>query len=485
MREVSFYLQAGEQLGLIGENGAGKSTLIKLLSGVHRPDSGEMLWQGRPAAFQNPLQAMQAGIATIHQELFYFEKLTVAENLLMGDPWPRRSWGAVAWPELYAEAARRLEVCGLNLDPATPFHRLSTAQRQELAIARSLAKDSKLLILDEPTASLTQPEVARLGKHLERLRARGVAMIYVSHRLEEILQFTERVCVLRDGVLVTQYRTRETDIPAMVRAMVGRELIRSEHKVTRTVSDSKAELLLEVRDLACEPYFREISFTVAPGEILGLGGLVGAGRSKLARAIFGMHRPTSGTMTLAGEKYCPGHPAEAIDRGVVYIPEERKRQGFVLQHSIASAISIGFRKKISSLGWIHRQRESGTVANLVSIFGIRIRSVRQPVGTLSGGNQQKALLARSLQTPPRLAILDEPTRGVDVGAKAEIQKFIQQLAARGTAILLISSDLPELIAVSSRILVLHHGRVTSCFDSASATQEQVLLAASGLKKDSF
>lgn len=481
LRPVSLSIAPGEQIGLIGENGAGKSTLIKLLSGVHTPDTGEILWLDRPVHFRRPLDAMDAGIATIHQELNYFEKLTVAENLLMGERWPRTRWGGTDWTALNAEARRRLADCELDLDPTAPLHQLSAAQRQEVSIARSLARDARLLILDEPTASLTEPEVERLCAHLKRLRARSLAVIYVSHRLDEIVNLTERVLVLRDGSLVADYPTSQADIPRMVRDMVGREL----QTHAAAPASAAGSPFLEVQGLAREPYFRDITFTVRAGEILGLGGLVGAGRSKLGRTIFGLYTPTAGRMTLAGEEFAPGHPAAARTRGVVYIPEERKRQGFVLDHSLRSAISIGFLDSISTFGSIRSGQEETRVQDTVSRFTIKTRDIEQPVGTLSGGNQQKALLARWLETNPRLIILDEPTRGVDVAAKAEIQHLIQKLASEGKAIILISSDLPELLAVSHRILVLHHGRITAEFPGGVAsqkTQEQVLLAASGLAK---
>jgi ABC-type sugar transport system ATPase subunit len=475
LRAVSLTIEPGEQVGLIGENGAGKSTLIKLLAGVHRPDEGEILWQGQIVDFRRPRDAMNAGMATIHQELSYFEKLTVAENLLLGEPWPRTRWGATDWNALYAEARCRLQACELDLDPAAPFHNLSAAQRQEVAIARSLAAEAKLIILDEPTASLTEPEVSRLSAHLQRLRAQGVALIYVSHRLDEILKLTQRVLVLRDGELVAQYPTTETTVRRMVHDMVGREL---QPRGTESLPQ-KGPPLLHVENLACEPFFRDISFTVHGGEILGLGGLVGAGRSKLGRAIFGLYKPTAGKMTLNNEAFLPRHPAEARSRGVVYVPEERKRQGFVLEHSVANGISIGFLQSIAKLGWIRGARETLHVEDAVSRFTIKTRDPQQPVVTLSGGNQQKTLLARWLEIDPSLIILDEPTRGVDVGAKAEIQRLIQRLAAEGKGIILISSDLPELLSVSHRILALHGGRIVSEFRAGAVTQEEVLLAASG------
>ena len=479
LRDISFCIAAGERVGLIGENGAGKSTLIKILSGVHRADSGEILWQGQSLQFAHPLQAITAGISTIHQELAYFEKLTVAENLMMGEPWPRKGWAGTDWAALNAEAKRRLDSCGLALDPGMLFQRLSAAQRQEVAIARALAREAKLLILDEPSASLTEPEIARLFNHLERLRARGVALLYVSHRLDEIQKLTDRVVVLRDGALVAEYPTDEADVNRMVRDMVGRA-IQSLTQKAIPARPGEAPVLFQVDGLGFPPLFRNVSFSVRAGEVLGLGGLVGAGRSEVARAIFGLYPGIEGKMELAGRPYSPRHSSEARERGVVYIPEERKKQGFVLEHSVRDGISIGFLSQAARFGLVSGKGERNRVAAAVSRFMIHAKGINQPVGALSGGNQQKALLARWLEGEPQLVILDEPTRGVDVGAKAQIHELIRKLAERGKGVLLISSDLPELLTVSHRIMVLREGRVAAELDAESATQEGVLLAASGL-----
>ena len=477
LREVSLSIEAGEALGLIGENGAGKSTLIKILSGVHQPDVGEILWNGAATKFFGPIAALRAGIATIHQELAYFENLTVAENLMLGERWPRHWWGGTNWTALNTEAQRRLEACDLKLDPRAMFYTLGPAQRQEVAIARSLAHKAKLLILDEPTASLTEPEVERLFAHLARLRTADVAILYVSHRLDEILKLTNRVVVLRDGVRVAEYPTAEATISRMVRDMVGRELA-SQPAHAETIRQS-GEVIFRAENISREPLFRNISHTLHRGEIVGLAGLVGAGRSELARAIYGLYAPDNGTMTLQNKTFAPSHPSEARARRVAYLPEERKRQGLVLDHSTASAVSMGFLKSISTLGVVASSTEHRRVQEAVGRFGIKPAEPQRPVGTLSGGNQQKALLARWLETDPQLVILDEPTRGVDVGAKAEIHRLIVELAARGRGVILISSDLPEILALSHRILVLHSGSIAAEFSAAEATQEKILLAASG------
>ena len=470
---------------MIGENGAGKSTLIKILSGVYQADSGEIFWEGRAVRFTHPLQAIGTGISTIHQELAYFEKLTVAENLMMGGRWPRMRWGGTDWAALNAEAKRRLDSCGLALDPGDLFHRLSAAQRQEVAIARALAREAKLLILDEPSASLTEPEVARLFAHLQRLRARGVALLYVSHRLDEIQKLTDHVLVLRDGALVAGYPTVEADVNRMVRDMVGRELRSLSQRDERSGKaggngSADAPVVFKVEGLKLPPLFEDVSFVVRAGEVLGLGGLIGAGRSEVARAIFGLYPGVTGKMELGGRNYSPKHPSEAREHGVVYVPEERKRQGFVLEHSLRDGISIGFLSQAAGFGTINGTVEKNRVAAAISRFLIYASGLNQPMGTLSGGNQQKALLARWLEGEPQLIILDEPTRGVDVGAKAQIHGLIHELAERGKGVLLISSDLPELLTISDRIIVLREGRVKTELAARNATQEEVLLAASGL-----
>jgi ABC-type sugar transport system ATPase subunit len=475
LREVSLSIEPGEVVGLIGENGAGKSTLIKILSGVHQPDSGSIQWNDAPAHFATPHEAISAGIATIHQELASFDKLTVAENLLLGEPWPRQRWGGTDWPAVNRIAAERLHASGLTTDPHAFLHSLSAAQRQEIAIARALCKRAKLIILDEPTASLTEPEVERLLVQLSTLKKSGVAILYVSHRLDEILKLTNRVMVLRDGALAAEYPTSEASIQRMVRDMVGRELAAG---VARP-RNALGPVIFRAANVSRPPLFANLTLEVRAGEILGLAGLIGAGRSEFARAVFGLYPVEGGSMQIEGCAYTPKSAADARQRGIVYLPEERKRQGFVLDHSLRSGISIALLDRLSTFGWISKRAEEQRVQQAAERFHVKFRSADQPAGTLSGGNQQKALLARWLETDPRFIILDEPTRGVDVGAKAEIHRLIAALATAGKAILLISSELPELLALSDRIIVLHRGCPAAEFPANQATQEEILLAASG------
>ncbi|MBU6401254.1 MAG: sugar ABC transporter ATP-binding protein [Verrucomicrobia bacterium] len=477
LKPLRLELAAGEVLGLVGENGAGKSTLIKILSGVHTPDAGRITWQGTPVRFGSPHDALAAGIATIHQELTYCAHLSVAENILLGEPWPRHWWRGIDWRRLHAEAAEHLARFDLTIPTNKVFGELSSAQKQEVAIARALSRQAKLLILDEPTASLSEPEVARLFSHLQRLRQQGVAILYVSHRLDEILGLTDRVAVLRDGECVSAYATREADVNRLVKDMVGRPI---DQVCPHSRPDQSGPALLELAGATRNGMFADISFTVRAGEIVGLAGLVGAGRSELGRAIYGLYPLSGGAMRLGGRPWQPRGPHAALQAGLVYLPEERKRQALVPDHPLRDSISIGFSDQLTRCGWIRSDQENARVRTAMTTYGIAATGPAQPIGTLSGGNQQKALLARWLDRDPQVIILDEPTRGVDVGAKAEIHAMIDRLAGRGKAVLLISSDLPEVLGMSDRVLVMHRGHLSAELGGPALTQENVILAASGL-----
>ena len=477
LKPLTLELGAGEILGLIGENGAGKSTLIKLISGVHQPDAGTFRWRGEPIGFSSPSDSLAAGIATIHQELEYFGKLSVAENMLMGERWPRKAWGGVDWKTLSQEAGGRLANFELELSPDTLFDNLTSAEKQEVAIASALSGEAKLLILDEPTASLTEPEVQRLFVHLRRLKNRGVAMIYVSHRMDEIASLTDRVAVLRDGDLVATHQTDTVGVGQLIHDMIGRPL---EQVYPRTRSGTVGEPVLKLDHLSRSGLFANISLEVRAGEIVGLGGLVGAGRSELARAIYGLYPADAGEMRLLGKPWKPKTAHESLKRGLVYLPEERKRQGLVLEHSLRDTVSIGFSDRLSRFGLLPRRKERAAVAEILKRSDVRAAGPDQAVGTLSGGNQQKALLGRLLGRDPQVILLDEPTRGVDVGAKAQIHATIDRLAALGKGVLFISSDLPELIGMSDRILVMNRGQIAAELTGEDTTEHNVLLAASGL-----
>jgi rhamnose transport system ATP-binding protein len=477
LKAIDLAIDEGQIVGLVGENGAGKSTLIKVLSGVHPPDQGTIHIVGREVRFASPRSALEAGITTIHQELECFAHLSIAENMLMGERWPRRRWGGVDWPALYAEAGRRLKDFGLALDAHRTAAELSAAEKQEVAIAGALSRRARLVILDEPTASLTEPEVKRLFSHLRRLREQGVTILCVSHRLDEIFELTDRIVVLRDGSLIAVHRTKEVDARRVVHEMVGRPL---DQVYPRTRSGIPEDVLLELDRVSRAGRFRSVSLKVHAGEIVGLAGLIGAGRSELARAIYGLDTIDEGAMKLTGASWQPTHPREALRRGLVYIPEERKRQGLVFGHSLADSISIGFSDRLTRCGIISARAERNCVRQALARYDIRAADPRQPVGTLSGGNQQKALLARWLERDPQVILLDEPTRGVDVGAKAQIHALVDRLAAEGKGILFISSDLGEILGMSDRILVMNRGAIETELRGGDMTAQNVILAASGL-----
>ncbi len=477
---VSLELQPGEVIGLVGENGAGKSTLIKLLCGVYLPDGGNILWKNKHVQFRSPGDALSAGIATIHQELEYFGHLTVGENVLMGERWPRYRWQGVNWPALHSEAGRRLRACGIDTSPQAFAADLTAAQLQEVAIATALSRDAQLLILDEPTASLTEPEVERLFDHLRRLRAQGVTVLYVSHRLDEIFNITDRVIVLRDGQLVNIHKTEGLSPTQLVHDMVGRPL---EQVYAHSHERKTGKPMLELDRISRSEMFQDVSFSIHAGEIVGLAGLVGAGRSELARAIYGLYGVDGGTMRLLDQPWKPRGPWQSLNRGLVYLPEERKRQGLVLNHSVEKSLTIGFSDLLAKWGLIPPRLERNRVTNAVAKYDIRAANSRQPIGTLSGGNQQKTMLGRWLERNPQVVLLDEPTRGVDIGAKAEIHGLIDQLAAQGNALLLISSDLPEILRMSDRILVMNRGRIGVELTGSEMTEENIILASSDLKGD--
>jgi rhamnose transport system ATP-binding protein len=478
LKPLDLELEQGQVLGLVGENGAGKSTLIRILSGVYPPNSGRILWRGRVVRLGSPRAALELGIATIHQELASFGSLTVAENLLLGQRWPRYSWGGVNWSHLYSQAQATLAGFEIEVSPERLFRELSAAQQQEIAIARALSRGARLLILDEPTASLSEREAAQLLRKLIQLRNAGAAILYVSHRLGEVLEITDRIAVLRDGALIANYPTRGASLNQLVQDMVGRPL---EQVYPHTRSSHRGEVLLALDGASRHGLFQEITLRLHAGEIVGLAGLIGSGRSEVARAIFGLYPLDRGSMSLLGTPWQPAHPLQALAHGLVYVPEERKRQGFVADHSLRDSVSIGFSDLVSRRGIIPAAQEENRVSRVLHAYNVRFHDPDQPMASLSGGNQQKALLGRWLDRDPHVIILDEPTRGVDVGAKAEIHSLIDRLAGQGKGILLISSDLPEILGMSDRVLVLHRGRISAELTAPAINQENILRAASGLE----
>jgi rhamnose transport system ATP-binding protein len=472
---VSLDLLGGEVHGLVGENGAGKSTLVKILAGIHRPDSGTILLDGREVVFNGPAHARSLGIAVVHQEPQLFPDLSVAENVFIGHA-PRNALG-LDWGTMEREARSLFEQLGVDIDPGVPVRGLSMADQQLIEIARSLSLESRILILDEPTASLSAHEVDRLFAIVRQTRRDGVAVLFVSHRLEEIFALTERTTVFRDGRYVITAATTSLTPADLIRHMVGREVTLFP-RVEKPIGD----VLLEVSGLTRSDEFTDISFSVRSGEIVGMAGLVGAGRTEVARVLFGIDRADSGAIKLDGKPVSFGNPAAALDAGIAYVPEDRHQQGLVLDFPISSNVTLPILRRLFPRWVIRSSTERRVAGDYASQLDIRMRSVDQLVASLSGGNQQKVVLAKWLATKPRVLILDEPTRGIDIGAKVEVHRIVAELAASGLGIILISSDLPEVIAMSDRILVLHEGRLSAEIEGQHATEEGVMYAATGQER---
>ena len=471
--DVSLTLVPGEIHGLVGENGAGKSTLVKILAGIHQPDNGTIALDGEPVEIAGPAQARALGIAVVHQEPRLFPDLTVAENVFIGHA-PSGRLGTIDWSATRRSAARLFDQLDVQFDVGAPVRGLSMADQQLIEIAKSLSVDARVLILDEPTASLSAHEVERLFAIVRRLRDRGVAVLFVSHRLDEVFALCDRATVFRDGRHVVTTSTGELTTADLVRHMVGRAV-----SLFPKVETPIGELLLEVEGLTRAGEFRDISFSVRRGEIVGLAGLVGAGRTEVARVLFGIDRRDGGEIRLGGHAVSFATPSEAMDAGIAYLPEDRHQEGLVLDFSIAQNVTLPILPRLFPRLLVRASTERRVADEYTRQFDVRMTGVDQIVGALSGGNQQKVVLAKWLASKPRVLILDEPTRGIDIGAKVEVHRIISELAASGLGIVLISSDLPEVLAMSDRILVLHEGRLTAEIPRARATEERVMFAATG------
>ncbi|MBV9852289.1 MAG: sugar ABC transporter ATP-binding protein [Armatimonadetes bacterium] len=471
LADVSLTVETGEVHALVGENGAGKSTLIKCLSGVVRPDAGTVAVDGAPLPPGGIRAAEGAGIIALHQESTAFPHLGAADNIFVGRE-PRRFGGLLDGPRMAQEAQALMERLGERIDLHRRLEELSPAQRQMVGIARALSRRSRLLIMDEPTASLSARETQTLFRIIRQLQAEGVSILYISHRLEEVFALAGRVTVLRDGRLVGTRPIGEVSRDELVRMMVGRDLQAFEREV-----GAAGETLLDVRGLTRAGEFQDISFALRAGEIVGLAGLVGAGRSEVARAIFGVEPPASGAVTVAGAPLPPGSVRAAVARGVALVPEDRQHQGLVLPLPVGVNLLLVVLGTLSLGGFRSARKEKTTVAGLMQELSVRAAGPSVPAGTLSGGNQQKLALGKWLAASPRVLLLDEPTRGVDVGAKAEVYRLIRQLARGGMATLVISSDLPEILALSDRILVMREGRLAGELSREEATEERILALA--------
>jgi ribose transport system ATP-binding protein len=471
---VSFALAPGEVHALVGENGAGKTTLMNVVSGVSKPDSGTIVIDGSAVAISSPRHAQELGIATVFQELSLAGTVSIGENIFAGRA-PSRL-GLVGWPRLYRDAAAILAELGVQANVRAPLAGAPISMRQMVEIAKAISVKARILLLDEPTAALSSAEAARLFEVITKLKARGIGVVYVSHHLSEVLAIADRITVLRDGRNVAMRRPDETSQQGLVSDMVGRAIVQWE----RVKAQGEREVLLEARGLSRTGEFRDVSLKLRAGEIVGLAGLMGSFRSDLGRTLCGILRPSAGDIRLRGRPVRWTSLAQAMRDQVAYIPEDRKTDGLFLDMSLAANVTAASLKKVSRRGMLSRARSAAVAWRAIEQLRIRARGPDSIVARLSGGNQQKALVAKWLETSPQILIVDEPTRGVDVGSKQEIHALLARLAERGVAILVISSDLIELMGVCNRIVVMHAGRIAGEIAAEEASEEAIVALASGL-----
>jgi rhamnose transport system ATP-binding protein len=475
LTDGSVTLLGGEVHALLGENGAGKSTLVKILAGVHQPDAGTLTVNGREVALNGPAAAREAGIAVIYQEPTLFPDLTVAENMFIGRQ-PVRSGRRIDRHAMQGEAAAIFKRLGVPLNPARIARGLSIADQQVVEIGKALSLDARVIVMDEPTAALSAAEVDRLFEVIRTLKSQHAAVLFISHRLEEVFEICQTVTVMRDGKHVLSSDLAGLTANDLVRAMVGRELA---ERPAEAVGATPGEPVLTVERLTREGVFTDISFTVRAGEIVALAGLVGSGRSEVARAVFGIDRYDAGQVTVHGKQLKKASPTSAMAAGIGFVPEDRRQQGLVMDMSIQQNVALASLGSLRKGGLIRASAERAMATDWGSRLKIKYGRLTDPVAMLSGGNQQKVVLAKWLGRKPTVLIVDEPTRGIDVGTKAEVHRLLSELAAQDLAVLMISSDLPEVLGMADRVLVMHEGRLTAEIARADATEESVMAAATG------
>ncbi|WP_183597282.1 sugar ABC transporter ATP-binding protein [Paenibacillus phyllosphaerae] len=479
LHDMQIELYKGEVHALMGENGAGKSTLMKIMAGVHRPDSGTIRYKGQEVSWHNPMEARDRGISVIHQEISLSPNLSIGENILMGTKLPKNRFGLVQWARIYDRAAHILQSIGSTLNPKAYVSTLSIAEQQMVEIARALSFHSEVLIMDEPTASLTDKEIEKLFAIIADLKQRGVAIVYISHRMDEIFRISDRFTVLRDGRWVDSGPVEETNPDHLVKLMVGREIKDLFQRTPSSQTAGTKTPVLELQNVSDKRTVKGVSLKLYPGEIVGLAGLVGAGRTELVRTIFGMSGLHGGEILMDGYPVQIVSPSDAIKHGIAHVPESRKEQGLFPNLSVKENMLMAQLHAYRSGGKLQASRMNEEAEGYIRKLGVKTASKEQNVMGLSGGNQQKVVIARWLSIGPKVLLLDEPTRGVDIGAKTEIHKIISKLAEEGLAVLMISSELPEILGVSDRILVMHEGKITAELPRQEATQETIMYYATG------
>ncbi|CCZ62634.1 putative uncharacterized protein [Hungatella hathewayi CAG:224] len=465
---IDFSLRAGTVHALMGENGAGKSTLMKVLAGVHKCDDGEIWLKGKKTEIQSPRHAQELGIAMIHQELSPVPEMTVAENIFLGRE-PRKGV-FVDYKKMYADTEKLLGEMKVRVSPRAKIGRLKVADQQLIEISKAISLNADIIVMDEPTSAITDQEVEILFKTIADLKKKGTGIIYISHKMDEIFRIADDITVLRDGTYVNSWEAKDIDNNTLIKNMVGREL----NEIFPKIKVPAKNVVMEVKHFTKENQFEDISFQVREGEILGIAGLIGAGRTELMNAIFGLEKPDSGEVYFEGKKVEIRRPSDAIRRGIAYVTEDRKNEGLVLEMGVGQNITIASMKTLSSGIFIKRQEEKKTIDDQIRALRIKVHSPRQLVGKLSGGNQQKVVLAKWMMKNPKLLILDEPTRGIDIGAKSEIYKLMGEFVEKGNSIIMISSEMPEAMGMSDRILVLSNGRLSGELSREEFVQEDIM-----------
>ena len=472
---VNFDVRPGEVHALMGENGAGKSTLMKVLAGVYQPDEGRILIDDKPVKMRTPIEAKENGVILIHQELSLAEEMTVAENVFLGEL-PRTRWGFVDWGILEERVGTILKKLNCDFGPRTRIGTLSIAKKQMCEIARALTHHAKIVVFDEPTASLTDAEKVVLFDVIKDLQSDGVGLVYISHRMEEIFKVTDRISILRDGSYRGTFVTKDTNEEEVTQAMIGRKLDLTRHATTHDLGD----VMLEVKGLSCGKLYQDVSFAVREGEVLGFYGLVGAGRTEIVETLFGLRHPTAGQIFIAGDETEITSPIDAIGLGISLVPESRKEQGLVLGMNCRDNITLPQINDLTAGPFVANGAEIAIYDMYRDRLEIKSPSWRTRVGNLSGGNQQKIVIGKWLSMKPRILIVDEPTRGIDVGSKSEIHNLIRELAGQGYAVIVVSSEMPEVLHVADRIVAMYSGRVMREFTSDEVTEDNLIQAISGI-----